>query len=571
MGAPVLRQYFLDQSRATGVVVLPAVALLYGVLALVYTVVPPLQPALPLVIVTGAAAVGFALLGISLSVARDEMVQPIVLTGAIVGVGVASSFLSITGDPPQTVVLIITLLGSAYCLLFVWTTVVTVAVGVGAWFVLAWDYPQAALTHWGLNIGSTGVLAVIVSSARARAVRGRALVEEGLRESEERHRLVVESALDAVITFDDTGEIVGWNPHAGSIFGWSAAEAIGRSLETTVIPKQHRDEFRGILHRFLEQGERSLFGRRFEVSAIDRSERAFPVEMAIVPAQQGRRYIFTAFVRDITERRQAEGALRHAKEVAEAAARTKSEFLANMSHEIRTPIHGIFGMTELALDTEDAIERNRCLHRARACAESLMTVINDILDFSRIEAGKLELQCVEYDPRAVLAGVYDTLALEADRRGLEFHCRAAERLPARMVGAPDRIRQVLINLGNNALKFTERGAVSIELVVDEVDSRMLRGTVRDTGIGIAHAKQSAIFDSFTQADASTTSQYGGTGLGLAISKRLVSLMGGAIGLESVPGQGSTFWFTVRAERSLDAAAAAAPTMRPGSVAPAGLD
>jgi len=571
MGAPLYRKHFLDQSRATGLLVLPAGAVLYMVLTVLYAVAPPLHPALPLIRVMAATCAGFALLGCCLSVARDDLVQPIVFMGGIIGVGVALSFPSITGDPAQSVVLIITLLGLAYCLLFLWMTVVTVALALGAWLVVAWDYPPAALTHWGMNLASTGLLAIIFSLARSRSEWGRARVEEGLRASEERHRLVVDSALDAVITFDDTGFIVAWNPRAGSIFGWSAEEAIGRRLEATVIPRHHSDEFRAIMRRFLEEGDRSLFGRRFEVSAIDRRECEFPVELAIVPVRRARRYIFTAFVRDIAERRRAEDALHYAKEAAEAAVRAKSEFLANMSHEIRTPIHGIFGMTELALDTRDDGERTRCLHRARACAESLMTVINDILDFSRIEAGKLELQQVSFDPRAVLGGVYDTLTLEADRRGLEFGCVVSEDLPAQMIGAPDRIRQVLVNLGNNALKFTERGAVSIELTIDDGDPCMLRGTVRDSGIGVAPEKQATIFDSFTQADASTTSHYGGTGLGLAISKRLVSLMGGAIGLVSAPDQGSTFWFTVQVGQPPGEASVSGPVVATDPRAPSAFD
>jgi signal transduction histidine kinase/ActR/RegA family two-component response regulator len=248
------------------------------------------------------------------------------------------------------------------------------------------------------------------------------------------------------------------------------------------------------------------------------------------------------------------GELELAKRRAEEASRTKSEFLATMSHEIRTPMNGIFGMTELALDTHDDGERREFLTRARACAESLMTVLNDVLDFSKIEAGKLDLEHIEFDVRAVLGGVLDTLAVAAARKQLELIGFVDDAVPARLRGDPNRLRQVLVNLGGNAVKFTEHGEIVIRIErladgpdVTAADGIGLRCAVRDTGIGIPRDKQALIFEAFTQADSSTTRCYGGTGLGLAISQRLVALMGGTIGAESAVGQGSTFWFTARFE------------------------
>ncbi|MFN8544670.1 MAG: ATP-binding protein [Candidatus Binatia bacterium] len=262
---------------------------------------------------------------------------------------------------------------------------------------------------------------------------------------------------------------------------------------------------------------------------------------------------------------EANHALGEARDQAESATRAKSDFLATMSHEIRTPLHGIFGMTELALDAEDAAERREFLYRARSCAETLLGIINDILDFSRIEAGKLVLESTVFDVRAVVEGVLDTLAVEVARRGLELVGCVDDDVPARVLGDPGRLRQILINLAGNAAKFTEQGEIVIHVgcTPAAAGAVVLHGAVRDTGVGIPPEKQAAIFEAFAQADSSTTRRYGGTGLGLAITQRLVALMGGKITLESTPGLGSTFRFTVL----LDRVAIAEP---PRPVLPQGL-
>jgi signal transduction histidine kinase len=225
-----------------------------------------------------------------------------------------------------------------------------------------------------------------------------------------------------------------------------------------------------------------------------------------------------------------------------------------MSHEIRTPLNGILGMTELALDTTDDSERREFLLRARACTTTLMSILNDVLDFSRVEAGRVEPERIDLDARDVVRSVVDTLVLEADRKGLVLTGRVDEEVPRVVIGDPGRLRQILMNLGSNALKFTERGEVVVRLglaggggagAAGDASTVLLRGHVRDTGIGIPREQQRSIFDAFTQADSSTTRRFGGTGLGLAIAQRLVTLMHGSIGVESEPGQGSTFWFTVR--------------------------
>jgi len=369
-----------------------------------------------------------------------------------------------------------------------------------------------------------------------------------LRESQALMASIVETAPDAIVLIDHLSRVVEFNPAAEGIFGYSKGEAVGRRMDELIIPPAQRQAHHDALARYLEWGGGRSVGRRLEVTSLRAGGTEFPAEFTISPVnRQGLPPLFVGFVRDITARKLAEESLREAATTAQAANRAKSEFLANMSHEIRTPMNGVIGMTELALETELTPRQREYLGLVKSSADSLMTVINEILDFSKIEAGKLSLHQVPFALRAALDETLQALALRAQTKGLELACRVTPDVPDALIGDSGRLRQILVNLIGNAIKFTERGEVIAAVTVDNAghDEVTLRLAVTDTGIGIPDDKLRTIFQPFEQADGSTTRRFGGSGLGLTISAKLVEVMGGRIWVESEPGVGSTFSFTAK--------------------------
>src|ERR671922_2596849 len=338
----------------------------------------------------------------------------------------------------------------------------------------------------------------------------------------------------AIVTLDMDNRVLSWNPAAERLFGYAHGEAIDRPLRDLLFPTEDlRQESRAVQRQAEDHGLAHVIARRARKDGglVD-------VEILTVPlVVDGERTGFLVLYHDITE-------LLRAREDAEAANQAKSAFLATMSHEIRTPLNAVIGMGGLLLDTELTDEQRDFAEVIRTSGEALMRVIDDILDFSKIEAGKLELEEQPLDVRECAESALDLVAAPASEKKIELGCLLDEEVPAAILGDPTRLWQALGNLLANAVKFTEVGEVVVAVTaVERSDGRSrLRFSVRDTGIGIPAERMQRLFESFSQADASTTRHYGGTGLGLAISKRLAELMGGALWAEREGGKGATFHF-----------------------------
>ncbi|MBF0459940.1 MAG: response regulator [Magnetococcales bacterium] len=366
-----------------------------------------------------------------------------------------------------------------------------------------------------------------------------------LRERESDLRSILDNAMDAIITVDAAGRILGLNPAAETLFGYSEPDSMGKDVASLVIPPEWRAQHLAKMHHFIQQAqESSVLKRRFESTAMKRDGSKVEVEIAIVGSHNGANSAFTAFIHDISERRFLLDSFNKTLKSAEEANRAKSEFLSNMSHEIRTPMNAIIGLTQLALKIDLTPKLQDYLTKIDRASHTMLNVINDILDFSRIESGKMRLTPVAFLLPDVFSHLVDLFAHQLTAKGIALRWSIAQEMPS-LWGDAMRLEQVLINLVGNALKFTEHGEIVIQVTLREQYTRrlMLEFAVRDSGIGIAPSQVAKLFEPFVQADGSITRQYGGTGLGLAICRRIVNMMGGEIWVESQEGAGSTFRFT----------------------------
>jgi PAS domain S-box-containing protein len=365
-----------------------------------------------------------------------------------------------------------------------------------------------------------------------------------LRDSEEKFHNLFEHANDGILLVDPaTRGFLDANEIASARLGLTRHQLLELTVDD-LVPGEAVEGLDELTAEILDSGRLV-----FEQTHLRKDGSALPVEVSARVIEYGRRKVILSFARDITERKRADDELRLAKEQAEAANRSKSEFLANMSHEIRTPMNGVLGMTGLLLSTDLKEEQRNFAETARDSAHALLTLLNDILDLSKLDSGKVELEDTDFNFGQTVDQVIALLGAEARDKGIEIATEISPDIPQWLRADSGRLRQILFNLVGNAIKFTEEGSVRIaashRMIGDQAIE--LRCEVADTGAGIATDAQPRLFARFSQADSSTSRKHGGTGLGLVISKQLAAMMGGDIGLDSAPGRGSTFWFTIRCE------------------------
>jgi PAS domain S-box-containing protein len=399
-------------------------------------------------------------------------------------------------------------------------------------------------------VSTANLIAVAIADEHRREALTR------LAESDAWAHLILDTAHDAFVGMDSSGQIVLWNAQAERTFGWRQQEAVGRNLADTIIPPAFREAHNKGMQRFLETGEAPVVNRRLELRGLHRDGHEFPIEITItLPMPRGDGYFFGAFLRDISDRRERDDQLRRAKEAAEAATRAKSEFLANMSHELRTPLNGVIGYAQL-------LQRDRTLNATQResldaiskCGAHLLDLINDVLDLSKIEAGFVDIEETTTDLTQLTADLQHVVGDAARRKGVHLSLTIARDVPRRVVLDGRHVRQILLNLLGNAIKFTSQG--DVRLGIARGDDGALAFEVSDTGPGIESDALAEIFEAFTQTK--TGAAAGGTGLGLTISQHLLRRMGAELKVHSVLGEGSRFFFSLPLRPLADDAASGSP-------------
>ncbi|MDX2470437.1 MAG: PAS domain S-box protein [SAR324 cluster bacterium] len=360
--------------------------------------------------------------------------------------------------------------------------------------------------------------------------------------SEAHSKAIVETSILAIITINDKGAIQSFNPAATQMFGYSLEEVIGKNINM-LMPSPYHNEHDGYLHNYLSTGTKKIIGSGREVIGLKKSGETFPLDLAVSEMKIGDKRQFLGLITDISDRKKVEEQLKVAVDKANEANLAKSAFLANMSHEIRTPMNSVLGMTELLGETELNLSQRNYISALRASGENLLDIINAILDLSKIEAGEFKVDQADFSLRELIESSVQIISFRAESKDLTLLYRIDPSAPTNLVGDLPRVRQVIINLLSNAIKFAERGEITLEVALMENTGPQvkLQFKVTDHGIGIPEGKLDTIFQSFTQADSTTTRKFGGTGLGLSISKKLVELMDGKIFVESIEGEGSQFY------------------------------
>jgi PAS domain S-box-containing protein len=399
-----------------------------------------------------------------------------------------------------------------------------------------------------LNILATTIEKAIEKKS---SVIERKRAKEALLRSEEKFRAITSSAQDGIILLDCRGCISFWNNAAEHIFAYRSKEVLGQEVYALLAPSRYYEAWHKSIN-YLETTERVLLtGKTIELTACHKSGREFPIELTISYFELQYELFITVIIRDITQRKQVELELNKALKAAEAADHTKSEFLANMSHEIRTPMTGIISMAELLLDSDLDRQQQEFAQTIFDSGHHLLAVINDILDVAKIESGTLTLTNTNFELNPFLSNLIRLISLDTSKKKLTFRTIVDPEIPSYLNCDPLRLRQILLNLITNAVKYTDHGQVSLHISMEEEKESiaLIRFAVTDSGIGISQDNQDKLFQPFFQIDTSITRRHGGSGLGLVICKRLAEAMGGAIKFASTFGQGSTFCLLLPSSRS----------------------